>query len=75
MKLPTGSSGLLMIEVWKYREAGSSVLKTIEYMQNWQGEFSWFNPDVCILSKEEVTSMKIYKSSENAHNETLERRM
>lgn len=44
-------------------------------MQNCQGEFSWFNADVCILSKEEVISMEIYKSSENAHNETLERRM
>lgn len=44
-------------------------------MQNWQSEFSWFNPDVCILSKGEDTSMKIYQSRGNMHNETLERRM
>lgn len=70
-----GVCDFLVMEFWKHGKAGSSVLKTIEYMQNWHGEFSWLNPDVCILSTEEETSMKICKNSENTHNETLERRM
>lgn len=82
VKPSTGSLGVLnddlkifREEVWKYRESESSVLKTTECMQNWQGEFSCFNPDVFISSKREETSMKIYKGSENVHNKTLERKM
>lgn len=70
---PLGVWVFLMMKVWKCREAGSSALKTIDYMQNWQGEFSCFNPDVFILSRGEETSMKIYKGSGNMHNEMLEK--